>query len=197
MTKESILQELLKIKETSDYTKTEKLIDSLKDDIRKEVEKSKGTKTSSVTIISKLMKSTDRPEFKKFHPFNYNDADFKGFLDGHRVFASENTFGYEEAEKPYKLEGFFKEENEMILVSVNINDLKAFIKTREKKSETPFVLESDNLKIGLNPKYLLDALSFCDTNTLYCSAAPFAPVQAKSANGKNIALLLPVRLNNQ
>ena len=53
--------------------------------------------------------------------------------------------------------------------------------------------KGEEFKIGFDAQYLLDALQFNESDTIYISA-PKAPAGIKNESIKTIALVLPIRL---
>lgn len=195
MTNEKML-ELLNEKE---YYKLEI---GILENIRKEVEKSKGTKASDLTIIKRITefeKKINNGRWNGYHPFIYDGIEYKGFTQGHYILASENDFGYPIAESPFKMENMFGSDLFYgIETKVDITELKLFLKTTNKKDRKPYVIEYTNskgeaFKIGFNAQYLLDGLQFNKSDTIYIST-PKAPAGIRNESIKTIALVLPVSL---
>lgn len=195
MTNEKML-ELLK---ASEYYKLEV---ALIENIRADIEKSKNTKPSDLSIIKRITefeKKMNNGRWAYFHPFTYDGMEYKGFTQGHYILASQNDFGYPIAESPLKMENMFSSDLFYgIETKVDIADLKLFLKTSNKKDRKPYVIEYTNSKgeaskIGFNAQYLLDALQFNESDTIYISA-PKAPAGIKNESIKTIALVLPVNL---
>ena len=193
MTNEKML-ELLKAEE---YYKLEM---ALLENIRADVEKSKNTKPSDLSIIKRITgyeAKMNNNRWACYHPFNYNGIEYKGFLQGHYILASENDFGYPVAENPFKLSQMFDVEND-IEIDVNITDLKVFIKSSSKKDFKPYVMDyttksGEAKKIGFNAKYLLDGLQFNETTIIKISQ-PKTPAIIENKEKKTIGLILPVNL---
>lgn len=199
MTKETILASLKELWKEQDFTKYEKLVKALEDDIRVEVEKKKGTKASDLTIIKRIIKhEKDNAMFGKYHPLSLNGKDYKCFTEGRYILASENDFGYEKAENPFTVDKFFDDNyfNGGIEIKVDIVDLKTFLKTNKPKKNSklePYIFENDKIKIGFNPQFLLDTLEFCKSDTIIVTK-PIAPAYIKSDDMERIGLVLPVNL---
>ena len=178
-----------------------KLQEELTANIRGEIAKKSGIKSSDISIIKRIIKEAKQnPMYGKAHEFIFEGKKYYGFLEGHYVLASENTFEHEiaEPEKTFKLQEFFKSDLfEQTKVLINIETLKFICKTT-KKSEAisnPYIIEVSDIKIGLNPFYLLDALQFNDIDEVIVNQHnPVAPVVLRNDNRNTLALILPIRL---
>ena len=193
-------EKLLELLKAEEYYKLEM---ALLENIRTEVENGKNTKSSDLSIIKRITgyeaKNTNS-RWACYHPFNYNGVEYKGFLQGHYIIASQNDFGYPIAEIPFKIESMMKLDND-ITIEVNINDLKLFMKTNSKKDKKPFIIEytdtqGNEKKIGFNPYYLIDALQFNETTTILIST-PKKPAFIENEGKKTLALVLPVSIANE
>lgn len=173
---------------------------ALIENIRAEVEKGKNTKPSDLSIIKRICefeKGYNNNRWAFYHPFTYNGIEYKGFLQGHYIIASQNDFGYPVAETPFKISEMLKFDNDFNL-EVDMNDLKVFIKTNSKKDKKPYIIsyidtKGNIQKIGFNPYYLIDALQFNETTTILIST-PKKPAFIKNKGKKTIALILPVNI---
>lgn len=199
MTNEKILENLLTIKkeECGSYSpKMESLILTMKEMIRIEISKKGGSKPKDLTIIKKIVKESKRNEiFGGYHEFDFNGVDYKGFCDGYRLLASNDTFGYEHVENQLNLKQMFVNFSELEKIVVDKKDVEYFMKTTDKKSKRPYIIENDIIKIGFNPSYLLDAINFCDTAEIHVHKQNgSAPCQIISEDKNKIAIVLPVFL---
>jgi len=193
MTNEKML-ELLKSEE---YYKLEM---ALLENIRADVEKSKGSKASDLSIIKRITeyeKKMNNNRWAYYHPFNHNGIEYKAFLQGHYIIASTNDFGYPMVETPFKIAEMLKLDNDFNL-EVDMNDLKLFIKTNSKKDKKPYIIsyidEKGNIqRIGFNPYYLIDALQFNETTTILIST-PKKPAFIENKGKKTLAIVLPVSI---
>lgn len=191
MTNEKML-ELLKAEEYN------KLHLALVENIRADIERSKNTKPSDLSIIKRIAEfeaKMNRNRWASFHPFTYDGIEYKGFLQGHYILASQNDFGYPVAESPMKLAEMFKIEN-TVDIDVDIADLKLWIKSSDKKNFKPYIMEyttksGELKKIGFNAKYLLDGLQFNETTIIKVSQ-PKTPAIVENKEKKTIGLILPV-----
>ena len=173
---------------------------ALIENIREEVEKGKGSKKSDLSIIKRICefeKGYNDNRWAFYHPFTYNGIDYKAFLQGHYIIASQNDFGYPVAENPFKITEMLKLDNDFNL-EVDINDLKLFIKTNSKKDKKPYIISYTDTKgniqkIGFNPYYLIDALQFNETNTILIST-PKKPAFIENKSKKTLAIVLPVNI---
>ena len=188
---------MLELLKAEEYYKLEM---ALLENIRADIEKSKNTKPSDLSIIKRITeyeKKMNNNRWACYHPFNYDGIEYKGFLQGHYILASQNDFGYPMAESPMKLSQMFEVENN-IEIDVDIADLKLWIKSSSKKDFKPYVLEyatksGESKKIGFNAKYLLDGLQFNETTIIKISQ-PKAPAIVENKEKKTIGLILPVNL---
>ena len=193
MTNEKML-ELLKAEEYN------KLHLALVENIRADIERSKNTKPSDLSIIKRIAEfeaKMNRNRWASFHPFTYDGIEYKGFLQGHYILASQNDFGYPVAESPFKLSQMFDVEND-IEIDVDIADLKVFIKSSSKKDFKPYIMEyttksGELKKIGFNARYLLDGLQFNETTIIKVSQ-PKTPAIIENKEKKTIGLILPVNI---
>jgi len=173
---------------------------ALIENIREEVEKGKGNKKSDLSIIKRICefeKGYNDNRWAFYHPFTYNGVDYKAFLQGHYIIASQNDFGYPVAETPFKIAEMLKLDNDFNL-EVDMKDLKLFIKTNSKKDKKPYIISyidtNGNMqKIGFNPYYLIDALQFNETTTILIST-PKKPAFIENKEKKTLALILPVNI---
>jgi len=193
MTNEKML-ELLRAEEYN------KLHLALVENIRADIERSKNTKPSDLSIIKCIAEfeaKMNRNRWASFHPFTYDGIEYKGFLQGHYILASQNDFGYPIAESPMKLAEMFKIEN-TVDIDVDIADLKLWIKSSDKKNFKPYIMEyttksGELKKIGFNAKYLLDGLQFNETTIIKVSQ-PKTPAIIENKEKKTIGLILPVNI---
>ena len=173
---------------------------ALIENIREEVEKGKGSKKSDLSIIKRICefeKGYNNNRWAYYHPFSYNGMEYKAFLQGHYIIASQNDFGYPAAETPFKIAEMLKLDNDFNL-EVDMNELKLFIKTNSKKDKKPYIIsyidtKGNFQKIGFNPYYLIDALQFNETNTILIST-PKKPAFIENKSKKTLALVLPVNI---
>jgi hypothetical protein len=173
---------------------------ALIENIREEVEKGKGNKKSDLSIIKRICefeKGYNDNRWACYHPFTHNGIEYKGFLQGHYIIASQNDFGYPVAETPFKIAEMLKLDNDFNL-EVDMKDLKIFIKTNSKKDKKPYIIsyidtKGNIQKIGFNPYYLIDALQFNETTTILIST-PKKPAFIENKEKKTLALILPVNI---
>lgn len=200
MTNEKILENLLTIKkeECGGYSpKMESLILTMKEMIRIEISKKGGSKPKDLTIIKKIVKEEKRNKiFGGYHEFDFDGVDYKGFCDGYRILASNDIFGYEHVENQLDMKKMFVGFSELEKIVVDKQEVEYFMKTTDKKSKNPYIVENDIIKIGFNPSYLLDAINFCDTVEIYVHKGNGkAPCQIISEDKSKIAIVLPVSMS--
>ena len=176
---------------------------ALIENIREEVEKGKGSKKSDLSIIKRICefeKKYNNNRWACYHPFTHDGIEYKAFLQGHYIIASQNDFDYPVAETPFKIADMLKLDNDISL-EVDMNDLKLFIKTSNKKDKKPYIMtyadkNGEEKRIGFNPYYLIDALQFNET-TLLKIKNPKAPAFIENEEKKTLALVLPVSIANE
>lgn len=187
--------ELLKVADNERVSKLFKLEKVLKEDIRKETALSSGSKSSDLTIIKRITKNgkTDK-RWEQYHEFELNGKVYYGFLEGHRILASADTFGYEKANSnnTLPLAKMFDTENK-IEYKVDLLDLKVWTKQQDKKNIKPYVIETPEIKIGVNAQFLQDSLQFCNTDTIYINGV-VAPIYIEQLDKEKISIVLPVKL---
>lgn len=194
MTKEAILKELERIKTEGDfYNGYAKLKASLLEDIRNETAKQSGNKASDISIIKRI--TACGKQNKLFA--NYNEyGEYKAFLEGHYILCSKDSFGYDSnGLEGFKILNMFKSDYEYDMqVEIDLVDLKTATKTQVRKEVKPYVITvNDDLIIGVNPFFLLDALQFCNTNVLYVTT-PKQPLYMKQKDGERFGMVLPINL---
>ena len=173
---------------------------ALIENIREEVEKGKGSKKSDLSIIKRICefeKGYNDNRWAYYHPFTHNGIEYKAFLQGHYIIASQNDFGYPVAETPFKIAEMLKLDND-IEIEVDLNDLKLFIKTSNKKDRKPYIMtytdkNGEEKRIAFNPNYLIDALQFNETNIIKIKR-PKTPAFIENEEKKTLALVLPVNI---
>lgn len=200
MTNEKMLQMLKKIGLENGVTNINaymKLKQALEEDIRIQVEKKKGTESSDIQIIKRIVKCEKQNlSFGKYHLFTMKNREYKAFLNNYYLIASENDFGYEKCENPLNVQKFFKENcfENCIEIKVDKIDLKTFAKINKgKEKENPYIFQNDEIKIGVNSKYLLDVLDFCKSDTIFCTSE-ISLIYLKSESMDRIGLIMPIRL---
>ena len=173
---------------------------ALIENIREEIEKGKNTKKSDLSIIKRICEFEKRYNDNRwafYHPFTYNGIEYKGFLQGHYIIASQNDFGYPVAENPFKIAEMLKLDNDFNL-EIDMNDLKLFIKTNSKKDKKTYIIsyidaKGNIQKIGFNPYYLIDALQFNET-TMILISTPKKPAFIENKGKKTLAIVSPVNI---
>ena len=202
MTNEKMLEILKDFMKSNDFSKLAKLEQGLTENIRLEIEKSKGTKVKDLTIIKRIVaKGGINPKFLNYHPLTFKGKEYKCFLDGHYILASDNDFGYVQDSEPYDIGKFFESDNciekneNNVEYKVDMNDLKFFIKTHKRSERKPYIFEiKDGVKVGINAWFLKDGLDFCKTDTIYVTSTK-TPIYVKSDDYSRIGFILPVNLN--
>lgn len=185
--------------ETDAFTALLKLKEELIENIRVETLNSKSVKSSDISIIKKITKlEKERPIYGKAHVFRFGDRDYFGFTQGYYILAGNNDFGCDVAieDEKLKLEQFFNYELfSMSDIKIDITELKVHCKTTNKKEKKPYIIEVGDIKIGVNPFYLLDVLQFNETDIIIVNPQnQLAPLVAKNDIKGTLGMLLPIRL---
>ena len=181
MTSNSRLLELLEGYEV------DKVIELIKENIREEAAKSTGKK-NLYTILKRVLKDGSRIQYTVGHKVGEKIA----FLDGHRMFLTDNDYGFEVVDKPdYRyinnLENFLPQNTyDLKEVEIDLAELRYFIKVWGKKKKA-YMFHAGNTVIGVNPHYLKDLIDFTGSNKILVSKWN-APIFSKNLD----ALLLPV-----
>lgn len=91
--------------------------------------------------------------------------------------------------------------NATIKVPVDVSDVEFFIKENRvkygrawNKTKHPYVIETDEIKIGFNPDYLLEFCKMFKTDYIMCENS-LKPAVYESENGE-WGVVLPVRIND-
>lgn len=128
------------------------------------------------------------------------------FLDGHRVFISNNSLGFKASSKQFILDKMFEEitDSEITIPREYVEYLK---KELLKDYRKPMVIEDDGFFIAFNPGFLLDAIKFSNSETFYYSKVNgisnqlkeyptlHRPLFQKDENGNVITVTLPVTID--
>jgi hypothetical protein len=161
-------------------------------------------KQAMLTMIKRVMRSDNKkykPVLGKANPFCLNSKNYFGFTQGYYVLASGDNFGYDIAteNERIKLEEFFKFDLlDTQRVRIDITELKAHCEETKRKNPEPYIIDNKVLKIGLNPFYLLDVLTFNSTDCISMSIkSPFDPVITMNDEKNTLGLLLPIRLHDK
>lgn len=183
---------------------------ALEDNIREESVKGNKKAKSQLSILKKLFKvrkgTTPRDFVDKAIQI---DENLYGFMDSHHFFISNNDFGYEIINKGDA--GYFDLSNIINAIVDNCysiefseNDI-ANLKLKIQQNKTlpkyanpiPFVIRVygyDDVTVGFNPQYLLDALEFSGTNKIAIKDYK-TPCYIMSDEG-NGAVILPINVRD-
>ena len=183
-----------------DLSKLEK---SLIENIREKESKAKGF-GKKLPIIKRIVKegicANGNKRFSQYHKFTYKGNEYNAFLEGHMILAiQEETFGYDECKDPFKVDQMMptdEQKSQYIEIDIDMVDLKTFAKTNKaEKKNKPYIITLDNIRYGLKPQSLIEALNFNETTTIQVMKdKPFAPVFLQNDNAKTLGVILPVRL---
>ncbi len=125
------------------------------------------------------------------------------FINGYMIFTSSENYGFREAE-PHELlktDKMFPNDYDLEnSYTVNRKELDLFIKTKAHKGtgkhdNKPYIMETENGIIGINPEFLQTALDYCQSDTIRFGKIEEgkglkSPVVIEGENVK--ALVLPV-----
>ena len=203
-TNTKILETLEKeIAENTRYTGYEglfsKTIEMLRANIREEEAGKKGTK-KPYKIIEKMLKDAKRDNpnqllFQKAHEYGNK----YGFLDGYRLFLSDDNMGYESvnvANGAFKIEQLYNgiDTYNMTDIEIDISELRYFAKVAKggrNEKPTPYIIRTPDGFAGFNPNYLIDLIDFSGSNKIKYIKSN-APIHSENMN----ALLLPVNVRD-
>lgn len=150
--------------------------------------------TKNEQIINRILKGG----VKGYSPFTFLNSEYKMFTNGYYALGSDNSFGNKISDKCFDFNSIFYEGCfDEIKFEIDIKDLKQFLKEHrpvKTKPITPYILENRQIKIGFNPRYLLDSLEFCKTNIISVTE-PIKPAFVKSIDTSKIGLVMPIKLN--
>lgn len=200
-TNTKILETLEKeIAENTRYTGYEglfsKTIEMLRANIREETATKSGAK-KPYKIIEKMLKSEqckNNNMMQKAHKYN----DKYGFLDGHRLFITDNDMGYEVAdqEHTFRIEQLYNgiDTYDMAVIEIDIAEVRYFAKVAKGgkwESPKPYIIRTPDGFAGFNPNYLIDLIDFSGSNKIKYIKRN-APIHSENMN----ALLLPVNVRD-
>lgn len=98
-------------------------------------------------------------------------ADGFGFTNGHMLITDKESHGIEVAEKSLDIASLLKGiKDAKWELEVDIADLKKFIKEHKPSEKAPYILEQKNAKIAFNPRYMIDALTWCGTSKIWINS---------------------------
>lgn len=197
MNKSQIYNTIKNALDNNNLLKLHDLLKELEKDIQKEVIKNKGGKTSDLSIIKYMYKNSTRKDINGYNDFIFNDKKFYGFLDGYHAVCSVYNYEQEKSVNPFNFNNIFNNKcfkGEQI--KIDLTDLKTFLKLNPVKkgaNPVPYIVNTANFDIGFNPKYLLNVLTFCNTDIIILSDSNLKPVYCKNDTFDKIGLVLPIR----
>lgn len=179
------------------------LKEMLEANIREEAATKNGNK-KPLTIIASMFKSIKNVENMYNKAIPMKDGRF-AFIDGHRIFIADTDMGYNERNY-FQLDQMFDTLFDRE-VDVDVIALKQFIAIHkgDKKGRgynpVPFIIEcEDGFKIGVNPRYLKDAIDFSGITKLKFTKSmgniQKQPLFFVDDNDKVIAVVLPVNIRD-
>lgn len=188
-------EKLLELLKTSDLVKLESL---LMDNIREEAAKNGIGNKKQLTIIKSMLQAVkNNSNMQKTHDFNGLYA----FVDGYRILATENNYGYEASENPFIIDRIIVEKREdMQEIKIDLAALATFTKTHNKKDKKPYIIKFDNNYIAINAWYLKDSLQFTNSDSIFINPVNFkrnkyiAPIYFYSNDNGDMSIVLPVKI---
>lgn len=123
------------------------------------------TEKTDISILNRIA-NTD----KKMTRFGKAHKQVDGtyiFSNGYIALSDKNNHGLEEAEghECFRLPELFKKTHEAEMI-VDLTALSEWCKTHKKSEKKPFALNHGNDVIGVNPWYLKDCLTWCNTDII-------------------------------
>ena len=204
MTNEKMFKIITKLKD--DYTSdnfdvsyVDKVLNELKEDLKKEYQKSKGLKHGAV--LKKLFKEGYNKNEKFMNKAIVVD-DARVFTNGFSIYWLNDNYGYEELidTKLKDIMTSFKEKyiNNGLLyheIEIDVVDLKLHnTNNKALKKNEPYIIEYGNGEcIGLNGEYLINVLDIIGTTTIYVNE-PCNPIYCKNINNE-CGLVCPMIIN--
>ena len=164
----------------------------LRENIRDEINTRNGSKKPA-SIIKSMFTRLDKFERPRFEFANVYGDRF-AFLDGHRLYISDSSFGY--PVKDHTCGGFKVDQiinvdmDGYTELKIDIRELEYFLKTNKppkKGTPTPYIIRTPDGFACYNPLYLLDLLKYTESDTILYKDAR-APIYSKDKN----ALTLPI-----
>lgn len=169
----------------------DKTLEMLRANVREETARAKGNKKPYKIIESmtkKAKKDRNNEMFQKAHKY----GDKYGFLDGYRLFLSDDNYGYEvaEPERQFNIEPLFKINEELKSVEIDVADLRYYCKiykTMKKYNKIPYIIRTADGFAAYNPEFLLDLIEYSGSNVIKYIKSN-APIYSENMD----CLLLPV-----
>ena len=157
-----------------------------------------------LSIIKRIVKEGEcfkgDKRFTQYHKFTYQGNEYNSFLNRYMILAiQEETFGYDKCENPFKIDQLMptdEQKNKYIEIDIDMVDLKTFVKTNKaEKKNKPYIITLDGIRYGVNPKFLLDALTFNETTTIQVKKNnPNTPIFLQNNAAKTLGIVLPFKL---
>lgn len=154
-------------------------------------------------IITRMINKVQTSNMKGYSSYK----DKYVFLDGHRVFFSQDSLGIEESEKPINLDSLLENirfQDEIIIPTEYVEYFAK--KKKEGWFYKPMVVEEDGFFLGFNPNFLLDAIRFSNSEKFYFDRKSnvekknlnylISPLYQKDEQGNIITITLPINLGN-
>lgn len=185
------------LKTINEFLKSENVMDlltakaQLEEDIRAEIQKSKGNASKDKIIKIMFNKTKNiRTEFKNAY------VEFENqfvFLDGFRAYVLNDDYGYKKSDSNLDIKQF--KQHGDVEIEVDINDVKFYIakcKAENKDiTKNPYIINTKYFEIGFNAQYLLEFVQMFGVKLFAKNA--LSAVYAECDN-EEWGILLPIRI---
>ena len=189
MTNEAMLKVINDYMKDNDVIALIKAKQQLEEDVRAEIQKSKGN-ASKDKIIKAMFKKSNNPQFTTGYVKYENQF---VFLDGYRTYILNDDMGYRQLDKTLDISSF--KHHGDIEINVDTNDVKFYIKQCKAEGKDlirePYIVQTDAFDIGFNAQYLLEFMQIFGEKMFAKNA--LSPIYAENDNGE-WGVLLPIRI---
>lgn len=150
------------------------------------------------TSLKTLMRQNDNNDKKSCYCFAHNGKYV--FANNYTMYVCNDNFDYTQLHDKQINDTVEKFTNDIddysIFVLINMNKLTAFYKSIKPRSEegfknNPYIIDTDDIKIGFNAKYLLNMLKAFKTDYIYCKNSTSPCVTSKDLDD-DYGLLMPI-----
>lgn len=189
MTNEKMLKVINDYMRDSDITTLFTAKQQLEEDVRAEIQKSKGN-ASKDKLIKTMFKKSKNDKFANGYSVFKNQF---AFTDSFRAYVLNEDFGYQKLDNELNFEPFRQHGD--IEIEIDTNDVKFYIKQCKSESKdlvkNPYVIHTEEFDIGFNAQYLFEfAQMFGEKAFIKKNVAPMYSENDKGEWG----VLVPVRL---
>lgn len=155
------------------------------------------------TLIKRIMNDNNNSSIFYGNLFPYKDR--YALFSPYRMYIISNNMydipmNTEEDKNDIALDkiNYFTKENYDIEVTIDRNDLNDWYKkVRDENYKdftgNPYLIQTDDIKIAFNSKYLLDLLKAYKTNTIYCKDDLSPCFTSNDIEREDFGMLLPLR----